>query len=349
MSRRRADSDWRFTQEDVKPGLMWGAEVLQRIARQSRESEHRLLAAEKLAAIAFVGPAARPGRRLRRGLRNVLLTQHHDCWIVPYNGRLGTPGPTRCADGRTLECGERPLPPTIARRSARRRVGTRAALRALFNPTAATLDAVVPVPIPGTAGPTRTVSLDADGRRFPTQVVASDTPGRSRAAGAADGAAAGLRDGRASRRRRCDRSRRHRRESTSVPSSWRATSIGSNSTPPEAARSAASWRSRSAAASSSTRRRSAASTSCAGISTTRAASTRARTGRRRSRIVESGPLRATAEVAGTIAGHPFVQRVSITQASPLIDCSVRIDWRGNPHIGESAEKDGWRQPSPPCL
>jgi alpha-mannosidase len=46
----KTDDDWRFSQEDVKPGLMWGAQVLQRIARQSREAEHRLLLAECTAA-----------------------------------------------------------------------------------------------------------------------------------------------------------------------------------------------------------------------------------------------------------------------------------------------------------
>jgi alpha-mannosidase len=60
------------------------------------------------------------------------------------------------------------------------------------------------------------------------------------------------------------------------------------------------------------------------------------------RIVEDGPLLATAEIAGTIAGQPFVQRVSITQGSPVIDCSVRIDWQGNPRIGEFDEKDGYK-------
>src|SRR5207302_1821854 len=60
------------------------------------------------------------------------------------------------------------------------------------------------------------------------------------------------------------------------------------------------------------------------------------------RIVEGGPLRATAEIAGSIAGHPFAQRVSVTQGSPVIDCSVRIDWRSDPRIGEFEEKDGSR-------
>ena len=69
---------------------------------------------------------------------------------------------------------QRSLDALLDGRSARGRRFVR-----LFNPTAATLDAVVPVPMPGAARPSRTVSLDADGRRFPTQVVASDAPGRS--------------------------------------------------------------------------------------------------------------------------------------------------------------------------
>jgi len=59
-------------------------------------------------------------------------------------------------------------------------------------------------------------------------------------------------------------------------------------------------------------------------------------------IRESGPLRASVEISGSIAGNPFVQRVSIAQGSVTIDCSVRIDWQGNPRIGEFEEKDGFR-------
>jgi alpha-mannosidase len=59
-------------------------------------------------------------------------------------------------------------------------------------------------------------------------------------------------------------------------------------------------------------------------------------------IRESGPLRATLEISGELVGSPFVQRVSISQGSPVIDCSVRIDWRGNPRIGEFQETDGFK-------
>jgi len=41
-------------------------------------------------------------------------------------------------------------------------------------------------------------------------------------------------------------------------------------------------------------------------------------------------------------GFLVVQRVSVTQGSPVIDCSIRIDWQGNPRIGEFEEKDGFK-------
>src|SRR5262249_5864776 len=142
--------------------------------------EHRLLAAEKLAAIAFVCAGRPPGTAaFDEAWRNVLLTQHHDCWIVPYNGRLGNTWADQVRRWTSLSNAvsdlslQRSLDALLDARAARGRRFVR-----LFNPTAATLDAVAPVPIPGTGGPTQTVSLDPDGRRFPTQVVASDTPGR---------------------------------------------------------------------------------------------------------------------------------------------------------------------------
>ena len=46
--------DWHFTQEDIKPGLVWGAQVIQDIARQVRTSENLLITAEKMAAMDFI-------------------------------------------------------------------------------------------------------------------------------------------------------------------------------------------------------------------------------------------------------------------------------------------------------
>ncbi|TDW96330.1 glycoside hydrolase family 38 C-terminal domain-containing protein [Dinghuibacter silviterrae] len=86
----RTQDDWRFSQEDVLVSLVWGGQVLQRIARQVRASENKIVATEKLAAMAAVfGDEPWPGLSLDEAWRTLLLSQHHDCWIVPYNERGG--------------------------------------------------------------------------------------------------------------------------------------------------------------------------------------------------------------------------------------------------------------------
>ena len=83
-------SDWHFSQEDVLVSLMWGSQVLQRIAREVRSAENKIITAEKLAAFASVWHGAPwPGESLDKAWRTLLLSQHHDCWIVPYNGQPG--------------------------------------------------------------------------------------------------------------------------------------------------------------------------------------------------------------------------------------------------------------------
>ncbi|MCW3092494.1 MAG: alpha-mannosidase, partial [Ferruginibacter sp.] len=82
--------DWKFSQEDVRVSLVWGAQVLQKIAREVRVSENKIIAAEKLAAMAKVyKDAVLPQAAFDEAWRGILLAQHHDCWIVPYNGRKG--------------------------------------------------------------------------------------------------------------------------------------------------------------------------------------------------------------------------------------------------------------------
>ncbi len=82
--------DWHFTQEDIKPGLVWGAQVLQHIAQQVRVSENLLVTAEKMAAMDYLLNGTRwPEEDFAEAWRTLMLAQHHDCWIVPYNGRQG--------------------------------------------------------------------------------------------------------------------------------------------------------------------------------------------------------------------------------------------------------------------
>ncbi|MDP4210284.1 MAG: glycoside hydrolase family 38 C-terminal domain-containing protein [Bacteroidota bacterium] len=82
--------DWAFSQEDVQVSLVWGAQVLQKLAQRVRVSENKIVRAEKLAALAKVYTKANwPAVSFDEAWRGLLLSQHHDCWIVPYNGGRG--------------------------------------------------------------------------------------------------------------------------------------------------------------------------------------------------------------------------------------------------------------------
>jgi alpha-mannosidase len=83
-------ADWAFSQEDVRPGLVWGAQVLQRLTREIRVSENRLIMAEKMAVLDYLYHGnAWPSDDFKEAWRTLMLAQHHDCWIVPYNGNPG--------------------------------------------------------------------------------------------------------------------------------------------------------------------------------------------------------------------------------------------------------------------
>lgn len=76
-------TDWHFSQEDIRVGLPWGAAVLQRLARQVRSAENRILAAEKMAALAtMAGVGQWPQPQLEEAWRELMFAQHHDIWIV---------------------------------------------------------------------------------------------------------------------------------------------------------------------------------------------------------------------------------------------------------------------------
>ena len=82
--------DWAFSLEDVKPGLVWGAQVLQNIAREVRQSENLIVMAEKMAALDYLyNKETWPCEDFAEAWRTLMLAQHHDCWIVPYNGKPG--------------------------------------------------------------------------------------------------------------------------------------------------------------------------------------------------------------------------------------------------------------------
>lgn len=86
ISAGKTDDDWHFSQEDVLVSLMWGSQILQKIAQQVRIAENKIVMAEKMATIANIeNNYVCPQDELDEAWRTLMLAQHHDAWIVPYN------------------------------------------------------------------------------------------------------------------------------------------------------------------------------------------------------------------------------------------------------------------------
>jgi len=91
VSIKTPSQDWKFSQEDMQVSLVWGSQILQRIGQQVRAAENKLVQAEKIAAINTVhGQQPWPAEVFELSWRPLLLAQHHDCWIVPYNRKFNT-------------------------------------------------------------------------------------------------------------------------------------------------------------------------------------------------------------------------------------------------------------------
>ncbi len=90
ISAGTTDDDWHFTQEDMLVNLMWGSQALQRIAQQVRRSENSIVMAEKIGAMANIDNRYVASESdIREAWRMLMLAQHHDSWIVPYNRLKG--------------------------------------------------------------------------------------------------------------------------------------------------------------------------------------------------------------------------------------------------------------------
>ncbi|MFM1941621.1 MAG: hypothetical protein RI897_603 [Verrucomicrobiota bacterium] len=332
--------EWEFSQEDVKPGLMWGAQVVQRIAQQSRAAEHRLLVAEKLGVMAWLrGGRPAGGAALDEAWRNVLLSQHHDCWIVPYNGRVGNTWAdqvrrwTASADALSEISREGSVDVLLRGGRARGRRFVR-----LFNPSGCGVDGVVAVRVPSGFDASGVVSVDGEGRRFPVQMVEGAGAGKELlvrgqlpAMGyatvelvkgeAAEGG--GVRVSEAGERVVME-SDLYRVELDLARGgtirSWLMKQVGRELVRDGERR----------------------FNELRGYFYERGEFCSSADGVVEARVLERGPLRAVVEVRGEVGGQPFRQRLTMEQSSSVLDCSLRIDWRGQPRIGEFEEKDGFK-------
>ena len=342
----RPTEDWRFSQEDVLVSLVWGSQVLQRLAQQVRAAENEVIMAEKLAALANVyADTPWPTHTLDGAWRTLMLAQHHDCWIVPYNGRAGNTwadkvklwtDATKTASAEVmrhalaaLAGAPEPQDPTFVR---------------VFNTLGVRRHEVVSVALPTDWPTTPARVLNDDAHEVPAQVISQAGTGtkelvflaeapalghgtyqiqRTAPSAFAQAAARIQEDGRCILETDlyhlvCDPAQ------GGAITSLRAKMLGDkefvDGANPRRFNEVRGFFHEDGAFHSS-------------VQTPATL-----------KVLENGPVRVRLEVNGKVGIHPFTQTIAVAQGQSRIEFSLRLDWVGNPGIGSPyGQTERWRQ------
>jgi alpha-mannosidase len=166
--------NWKVSQEDMLVSLVWGSQVTQQIAQKVRVSENKLVATEKLAALAKIyGNATWPQAALDSAWRTLLLSQHHDCWIVPYNGKPGNTWADKVT-GWTNHTNR--ICDSIANDAERilNQVSVNGNYITVYNTTGVKRAEVITVQLPGSTNLSGIGLIDGNGQVIPVQVTADN-------------------------------------------------------------------------------------------------------------------------------------------------------------------------------
>lgn len=331
VASQRPGQDWRVSQEDIHVSLVWGAQVLQRIAQQVRAAENRIVIAEKMATLAgVVAKSDWPKEQLEEAWRTLLLSQHHDCWIVPYNGRPQNTWADKVARW-TAATGE--AANQIIEHSKRAMGlhgdGQNALAVRVFNTVAAERSEVVTVSLPTGWSNSEARVLRLDGAEVPTQAGSEPQTLLFRASAPSLGfntyrieQGHGVRPVKGAIVREANG--RVRAETDCYRMELDPAKGGTI---------------RSLLAKRLNNRELVASDSERGFNELRGYffdqerffSTADKPAK--VEVIESGPLRVQLQITGELATNPVTEWITLVEGEPRIDFRVKIDWRGNPRIG----------------
>jgi alpha-mannosidase len=332
VAAKDARQDWKMSQEDMLVSLVWGSQVTQQIAQKVRVSENKLVATEKLAALAKIYVAAGwPQAALDSAWRTLLLSQHHDCWIVPYNGK---PGNT-WADEVTAWTGHtnRICDSIINRAGATlNQTGISGNYITVYNTTGVNRDEVIAVQLPATRNLANIGLIDGSGQAVPLQVTTENSIifkarvpsvgyGVYQLTGKAPMQAKGASVNKIANGKYQVETDLYKLIIDPVHGGAIKSIIAKKLNNKE-------FVDQSNARSFNELRGNFYNDGGFRSSGDSAANVE---------IMENGPLRIKVLVKGQIAGNNYTQVISLEQGQPRIDIKLNIDWKGNPGIGQDTK------------
>lgn len=332
--------NWRFSQEDVRVSLVWGAQILQRLAQEVRRGENRLMMAEKMATLAGVyRQTAWPQASLDAAWRTLLLSQHHDCWIVPYNihGTNSWAGHVAIWTDNTIRRSDKIIKQSAEILAGGPKWNAPFQVR-VFNTLGSARTDTAHVALPN-HWQGQSVVCDSAGKELPSQVVATDD-GRHELIFPAAVPAMGY---------TTFSLESTNKVSYSLPLAFvegnghpvLETSLYRMELDPAHGGTICSLvmkeaGNRQLVDSASTRR----FNELRGYFFQAGKFFSTADHPARIDIIENGPVQACVRIVGQIASNPVIQTITLTQGQKRIEFGVRIDWQGSPGIGEDFEQTG---------
>lgn len=324
--------DWHFTQEDVLTSLMWGSQIMNTLAQEVRGAENTIVQAEKMAVFAsLAGNMQWPEKLIDEGWIKLLLSQHHDCWIVPYNNLQG--GRT-WADHVTEWTGVTHQNSQVVIDRSLKALNGKSGQNAvrLFNTLAVDRNEIARVKVPSNWVRSSWEVVDPQGKVHPTQLVKED--GSTRLLFRAHVPSFGystytLREGKASA---SDALSYHEEKGKYVlesdlyrlvinPEKGGAIEslIAKKLNNKEYVDATSAWH----------------FNELKGYFGDQSTFISSADQPARIRVVEHGPLMLQIAIDGMIGEHPFTQTIRLQQNEEKIDMGVFIDWQRNEAIGEA--------------
>ena len=336
--------DWKLSQQDILVSIVWGSQILQRIAQQVRVSENKIVTAEKMAAMSGVYKLAQwPQASFDEAWRTLLLSQHHDCWIVPYNGKPGSTWADKVVSWttNTNQRSDSIVTQSIRSISGDDKTGQQNRVR-VFNTLSLNRRQVVSLDV-NDSDPLNNRIMDRSNKEVISQITTDSLTGKKQLLFTADVPSIGYNTYQVVSGTPATASGAgvHKQQDGSYKIETDLYSITIDPLKGGTIRSLVAKKLHNKEFADKNNKRKfnelRGNFYAAGGFHSSADSTA------EIKILENGPLRVRVEIKGTIAEHPFTQILTATQGQRRIDLHAVIDWKGNPGIGnEYAQTVRWK-------